>query len=152
MVIMTDRFYMLKQAVTTSRTRSTQMVSMFYDHWIVTYGIPACLLTDTEAQCVYKFFKTICNFFGLKNRTTTTYHSNTNQQVDRYNSTLITRLRNYVAEHLRNRDIIVQLRPYADDNQINRSTGTTPFSVVLIIETSAWPNHFQPLISFSDRQ
>lgn len=54
-----------------------------------------------------------------------------NNQAERYNKTLITRLRNEVAESQRDRYIFVQPLTYRNNLQVCCSTRTAPFSLVL---------------------
>lgn len=61
---------------------------------------------------------------------TTTYHPQANGQVKRFNKTLVQRLRHYVAEQ-RDWDRHVEPLTYAYIYQVHRTTGTTPFDLVL---------------------
>jgi len=69
----------------------------------------------------------------------------TNEWTDgKYNQTLEKRLRHFVNEHQSDWDLYVQPLTYAYNDQVHRSTGTSPFSLVLtrhlpstIIETTA---------------
>ena len=60
-----------------------------------------------------------------------TYHPQTNGQVERYNRTILAMLRNYVNEHQDDWDRCATALTYAYNNHVHRSTGTTPFSLVL---------------------
>lgn len=57
--------------------------------------------------------------------------SQTNGQVERYNKTVVTRLRQYVAGHQCNCDTFVRPLKYAYNTDIYCSTNTTSFSLVL---------------------
>lgn len=73
-VVMTDRHSKLTRAVPTTQTTALHVASIFYDHWIIPYGIPDHLLTENSNQFVSKFFATLCQFLDLKHLTTTTFH------------------------------------------------------------------------------
>ncbi|CDF39905.1 unnamed protein product [Chondrus crispus] len=62
---------------------------------------------------------------------TTAYHPQTNGQTERFNRTLVQRLRHYVAEHQRDWDEYIQPLTFAYNTQVHRSTETTPFDLVL---------------------
>ena len=66
-----------------------------------------------------------------RNIFTSTYHTQTNGQVERYNRTIIAMLRNYVNEHQDDWDRYATALTYAYNNHVHRSTGTTSFSLVL---------------------
>lgn len=61
----------------------------------------------------------------------TANHTQASAQVERFNETIVTRLRYYVATHQRDCDLFVQPLTYVYDTQVYRSTNTTPFSLVL---------------------
>ena len=69
----------------------------FLDHWVYAYGAPISLLTDNGPQFTAKFFQAVCAELGVKKVFTTAYHPQTNGQVERYNRTILTALRGYVA-------------------------------------------------------
>lgn len=98
-MIMTDRLFNLGRAAQTSKSSVMNIASIYYDHWIVLYGIRAYLLTDSGTQFVSKLFGTIGNSLGLKHITTTAYKQQMDDQAERYNRMLIVRLHHYVAEN-----------------------------------------------------
>ena len=89
------------------------------------------VLTDNGPQFAAKFFEAVCIINGIKHVFTTAYHPQTNGQVERFNKTLAARLRHYVSEHQKDWDEFVQPLTYAYNMQVHRSTGTTPFDLVL---------------------
>ena len=61
----------------------------------------------------------------------TTYHPQSNGQTERFNRTLVQRLRHYLEEHQRDWDDYVQPLTFAYNTQVHRSTETTPFDLLL---------------------
>ena len=68
---------------------------------------------------------------GLSNASTSAYPPQTNGQVERYNRTILNMLRCYVEEHQTDWDRYASALTYAYNNDVHRSTGTTPFQLVL---------------------
>ena len=62
---------------------------------------------------------------------TTTYHPQTNGQVERFNRTILSALRHYVAEHPRDWDLFSDALTYAYNTQAHASTMLAPFELVL---------------------
>lgn len=129
--VITGRYSKLTRAIPTGHVTSTNVAYIVFNDWVIPYGIPTYILTDNGTQLTSKSFATLCTHLGTKQLTTTAYHPQTNGQVERYNKTIVTRLRHYVAKNQRDWDIFVQPLTYAYRSQVHRSTNTTPFSLVL---------------------
>lgn len=50
--IMIDRYPKLALAILTSKTCTMHIVSIFYDKWIISYGIPYYILTYIATQFI----------------------------------------------------------------------------------------------------
>ena len=103
----------------------------FVEAWIFKYGPPKTLISDNGKQFAANFFQAVCSLLGLSNIFTSTYHPQTNGQVERYNRAVLAMLRNYVNEHQDYSDRYATAFTYPYNNHVHRSTGTTPFSLVL---------------------
>ena len=68
--------------------------------------------------------------------------SNKNGQVERYNRTILAMLRNYVNENQDDWDQYVKALTYACNTSLHRSTGTTPFELVLINPLARFSIHY----------
>ena len=73
----------------------------------------------------------MCALLGVRHYLTTAYHLQPNGQTERFNRTLVQRLRHYAEEHQRDWDDYVQPLTFAYNTQVHRSTETTPFDLVL---------------------
>lgn len=89
-------------------TTGLEVAKQFVDHWIIPYGAPDYLLSDNCPQLVAKVFEAICASLQVKRLTTTAYHTEMNDQVERLNRTLFTRIGCYVAN---TRKIGTRMRP-----------------------------------------
>ena len=57
------------------------------------YGFPDSIITDRRAIFTSKFWSLLCYFFGIKRRLSTAFHSQTDGQTKRQNSTIEAYLR-----------------------------------------------------------
>lgn len=130
-LVITDRFSKLAQVTPLVSTTAPAVANAFVENWVIPYGIPKFVLSDNGPQFVAKFFEAICVLLGLKHLTTTAYHPQSNGQTERYNQTLATRLRIFTNQHEKNWDRLIQPLTYAYNAQVHRTTGETPFSLVL---------------------
>ena len=131
LLAITDRFTKLTQGIPLRRIDAYAVAVSFVEAWIFKYGPPKTLISDNGKQFTAKFFQAVCSFLGLSNIFTSKYHPQTNGQVEHYNRTILAMLRNYVNEHQDNWDRYTTALTYAYNNHVHRSTGTTPFSLVL---------------------
>lgn len=130
-LVITARYSKLTRAVPLTKTTANHVATAFLENWVISYEIPNYLLTDNGLQFVAKFFAAICLYMGLNQVTTTAYHPQTNGQTERYNKTIVARLRHYVAEHQSDWDVYVQPLTYDYHSQVHSSKKTTPFSLTL---------------------
>jgi len=68
---------------------------------------------------------------GTETVRTTAYHPQTNGQVERYNCTMATQLRHYIADDCRRWDELFPVLTLAYNSQPHRSTGIAPLELVI---------------------
>ena len=131
LLVITDRFTKLTQVIPVRRIDAYTVAVAFVEACIFKYGPPKTLTSDNGKQFAANFLQAVCSLLGLSNIFTSTYHPQTNGQVERYNRAILAMLRNYVNEHQHDWDRNATALTYAYNNHVHRSTGTTPFSPVL---------------------
>ena len=99
LLVINDRFTKLTRVVPLRKITAYNVAVAFLEHWVFSYGPPECVISDNCKQFAAKFFQAVCELLGISNFFTSTYHSQTNGQVERYNTTILAMLRNYVNEH-----------------------------------------------------
>lgn len=97
--VIPDRHSKLTKSIPTVRMTATSIVSIFMELSVSNFRIPSTVLTDNGPQFSSKFFAALCKKLEDKTLVTTNYHLQDNGQVERFNAIIISRLRNYVAEH-----------------------------------------------------
>ena len=107
LLAITDRFAKLKQVVALWAVTAYTVAVAFCESWVFKYGVPRSPLSDNGAQFNAKFFHSTCRVVGITNLYTSAYHPQTNGQVERYNQTISSMLRNYVGEHQEDWDVYV---------------------------------------------
>jgi len=131
LLVVTDRFSKLTSVTPLARISADDVARAFVGDWVFKYGPPKTLISDNGKQFASKFFQRICSILGVSNIFTSTYHPQTNGQVERYNRTVLAMLRNYVNEHQSDWDRYAYALTYAYNCHVHSSTGTTPFDLVL---------------------
>ena len=88
-------------------------------------------LSDNGSQFTAGLFKMVCTHLGIRQAFTTTYHPQTNGQVDRFNRKILTGIRGFLADNTRDWPELVPMLTYAYNAQVHSSLGVTPFQLVL---------------------
>ena len=99
LLVIKDRFTKLTQVVALTTVTAYTVATAFCDAWAFKYGIPRSLLSDNGPKFNAKFFYSACRILRITNLYTSAYHPQTNGQVERYNRTIASMLRNHVNEH-----------------------------------------------------
>jgi len=97
---------------------------------VAAYGPPATVLSDNGPQFRSTFFQRVCSLLGISNRYSTTYHPQTNGQVERYNRTIVGQLRTYVEDHQDRWDEFVSMLTLAYNRRPQQSHGVAPLEFV----------------------
>ena len=130
LLVICDRYTKLVRTIPLSSISSNKVTLAFIKHWVFVYGPPVSVfLSDNGKQL--RLFVDTCRVLGIKNVFTTTYHPQTNGQVERFNRTILSALRHYVAEHPRDWDLFSDALTYAYNTQAHASTMLAPFELVL---------------------
>jgi len=130
-LVITDRFAKLIKCVALRRITAMSMASAIIDAWVSAYGSPDRILSDQGPQFMSNFFIAVMKMLGIETVRTTAYHPQTNGQVERYNRTMATQLRHYVADDPSRWDELLPVITMAYNSQPHRSTGIAPFELVM---------------------
>jgi len=82
-LVITDRFSKLPKCVALRRITAMSVASAIIDAWISCYGPPEFILSDQGPQFMSNFFIAVMKMLGVETVRTTSYHPQTNGQVER---------------------------------------------------------------------
>ena len=88
-------------------------------------------MSDNAQYFNSEFFQSVCKILNVENQFTTTYHPQTNGQVERYNRTLKSAIKSYLDDHPLDWDLYTPALTYAYNCQPHSSTSLAPFELVL---------------------
>jgi len=129
-LVITDRFSKLVRVVALSSIKAIDIAKAFTKHWVFAYGPPKTILTDNGPQFAAKLLLEVDRILGIRAIHTSAYHPETNGQTERYNRTLVSALRKFVADHPRSWDMWIDVVTHAYNTQVHTSTGVAPFELV----------------------
>ena len=102
------------------------MASAFCDTWVASYGPPDTLLTNNGPQLTSTLFHGVCRLMGITNLNSTTYHSQTQGQVEWCNRSFVAQLKAYVEDHQDTWDELVSVLTLAYNSRPQQSAGVAP--------------------------
>ena len=141
LLVITDRFSKLTAVVPLRTTNAYSVAIAFCEAWIFKYGPPESVLTDKGKQFASSFFLSVCRLLRLSNVYTSAYHLQANGQAERYNRTLQNMLMCFVEEQQDSWDKYATALTYAYNCHAHRTTGTTPFDLILSRPPPAFSLH-----------
>lgn len=130
-VIMMDQYTGFMKAILTPKTNSTLVARIILEHWVGHFGISSKLFTDNGPQFVLKFFLAVCSTLEVKNITTTECHPENHSRMERFNSTIVSRLCHNVTVHQADWDTHLLPLTSVYNVQAQKSIKVCPFSLVL---------------------
>jgi hypothetical protein len=88
-LVITDHFTRYSLAFVTKDQKASTTAKCLYEEFISKFGVPARLLSDQGRNFTSGLIKELAAMFGIKKLQTTSYHAQTNGQVERYHQTLM---------------------------------------------------------------
>lgn len=101
LLVITHRFIKMTKTVPIKGILAAEVALHFVNAWGFNYSPPAELIAANGVCFTSKFFIDVSKIMSMQNTLKTTYHPQSNSQVERYNRKIPTALRTYVAEHPR---------------------------------------------------
>jgi len=130
LLVIVDRFSKMTRAIPLERIDAESIAAALLDYWVAVYGPPATVLSDNGPQVRSTFFQGVCSLLRISNRYSTTYHPQTNSQVERYNRTIVGQLRTHFADHYDRWDELVSMLTLAYNSRPQQSIGVAPLEFV----------------------
>ena len=93
------------------------------------HSLPESIVSDRGSVFTSKFWFSLCYFLGIKRKLSTAFHSQTDGQTERQNSTMEAYLRAFVNFEQDNWARFLPMAEFAYNNAKNTSTGYTSFEL-----------------------
>ena len=93
------------------------------------HGLPNSIISDRGAIFTFKFWFSLCYFLDIKRRLSTAFHSQTDGQIERQNSTMEAYLCAFVNWEQNDWARLLSMAEFVYNNSKNASTGHTPFKL-----------------------
>jgi transposase InsO family protein len=131
LLVICDRLSKLTRTVPLHTITALVVAKAFCDTWLFSYVPPRYLLTDNGTQFNAKFFLAVCRELGIAKIFTTSYHPQTNGQVERFNRTIINSFRGYVERRQGYWDEYTAAITFGYNCRVHSSLHLAPFELIL---------------------
>jgi Integrase core domain len=131
MLVISDRYSKHIRVIPLPSITAERVAFAFFNNWICCYGKPLIFLSDKGSQFVSRFFQAVCATLDVRQLLTSTYHPQTNGQVERFNRTILSSLTHFVAANQNDWDTLALAHTYGYNSQVHASTSLSPFELVL---------------------
>lgn len=118
---------MVHYAPTHNTAKATDIAKIFLERVVRLHGIPQTIVSDRDTRFTGHFWRAVFTALGTKLAMSTAYHPQTDGQTERANRTLEENLRAYVNVKHDDWDAHLPIVEFAYNNQVNASTGFSPF-------------------------
>ncbi|KIH57143.1 integrase core domain protein [Ancylostoma duodenale] len=107
--------------------QTSTVAKAFVNEVVCKFGVPEELISDKGSNYTSQLFNDIAKILGMKHTFTSSYHHQSNGQVERYVKTLTDTLTCFVHESREAWSDFLQLAVFAVNTSRNETTGETPF-------------------------
>ena len=104
LLVMTDGYSKLTRTVPLKMITAETVAQAFISHWVFVYRALMKLISDNGGKFTSRFILALCRILSIKSVFTTAYQPQTIGQVERFNRTLVSTLRHYLADNQRDWD------------------------------------------------
>ena len=125
-LVITDHFSGFAAAVKSSSESAHQTAKLFLDNWCCVYGFPDTILTDQGRNFESRMIREMCQLLKIRKLRTTPYHPQSNGQVERFNSTLLSMIGTLEREKKTRWPQLLKLLTLCYNGSRHRVTGVSP--------------------------
>ena len=128
-LVITDHFTKYAVAIPTRNQTAQTTAQVFFDNFIMHYGLPARILTDQGRNFEARLLRELCQICIIKKTRTTPYHPQGNGMTERFNRTLLMMLRT-LEDEKKNWMVYVPQLVHAYNYTRHHTTGRSPYSLI----------------------
>jgi len=126
-LVVTDHFTRYTQAYPSKNMSAKTTAELFFNNFVVHYGLPKRIHSDKGANFVGKLMTELCKLLGIDKSSTTPYHPMGNGMCERFNRTLCNMLGTLDPDSKRDWKTHVGPLVHAYNCTRHESTGQSPF-------------------------
>jgi hypothetical protein len=144
LLVLQDYFTKWPEAIALNSVNSDAVQSWLLSEIVPRFGVFSELITDNGVQFVSNSFQEFCKNLGIKHKTTSPFHAQTDGMVEKFNRTFLNMIRNYISEDQTDWSKHVSLLLYAYRTAVHDSIGVSPAEALQIRKLKLPLDVFRP--------
>ena len=125
-MILQDYFTKWPEIIALKTVDSESVINWLTFEIIPRFGVISELITDQGVQFISEKFKNFCKSAGIRHKTTSPFHPQTDGMVEKFNRSFLNMVRNYVCEDQSDWSNHIPLILFASRTSIHDSIGVSP--------------------------
>ena len=122
--VVVDRFSKMAHFIPCQKTNdATHIANLFFKEIIRLHGLPKSIVSDRDTKFIGHFWRTLWKNLGTNLAFSSSYHPQTDGQMEVVNRSLVDLLRSLVTEHHSSWDNILPQAEFSYNGSVNRSIG-----------------------------
>ena len=131
-LVIVDKFSKIANFIPCNKTNDASHVAkLFFREVVKLHGFPSTIVSDRDVKFVSYFWKTLWKLCGTTLKFSFAFHPQTDWQTKVVNRSLGNMLRCLVGVKQDIWDLILSTAEFAYNNSVNRSTGKSPFKLLM---------------------
>ena len=127
-----DRFFKMVILIECKKSISAEAtVNLFFEHVWVHFGLPQTIILDREISFLSTFWSSIWSLMDTKITKSTSFHPQTDGQIEVVNQMIVHILRMYNSKHPYTWDEILPYVQHSYNKSFHNSIGHNPFQLCL---------------------
>ena len=129
--VVVDRFSKMAHFIPCAKTSdASHIATLFYAEIMRLHGLSKTIVSYRDVKFTSYFWKILWHKTKTLLKFSTTFHSQTDGQIEVVNRSLGILLRCLNGKQLKNWDLILPTSEFAFNNSVNRTTSKSPFEIV----------------------
>ena len=130
-LVIVDRFFKMTHFILCNKTNdASHIAKLFFREVVKLQGLPSTIVSDRDVKFISYFWKTLWKLFDTTLKFSSSFHPQTDGQIEVVNRSLGDMLRCLVGVKQGVWDLILLITEFVYNNSVNRSTGKSPFQIV----------------------
>ena len=130
-LVVTDYFTKWTESYAIPDQSAETVAEMLVSEFICRFSVPRQLHSDQGTNCESRVMTEVCELLDIEKTRTTPLHPQSDEQVERYNCTLIEMLRGKLNDKQEDWDLQLPTCMMAYSSSVHESTGSTPNELML---------------------